>query len=163
VSCRTTKTPFSPIVVFAFVGPRPVVSERARTTVREISAASSPPTCPSSPIIARRPSSSRRRYGWSAHARDSGNTAYAPASCDPTGLSKRRRRARIGARQVPAERSGERSLKSVGLVPECTPSRDQCKRATSTRPARPMRPRCSVRPGRGIGFGTNLVHFLPPP
>src|SRR5664279_662191 len=42
VSCSTTNTPLGPSVVFAFVGPRPVVRASARTTVFEIWAASSP-------------------------------------------------------------------------------------------------------------------------
>src|SRR4051812_40554653 len=42
LSWSTTKTPFSPSVVFAFVGPRPVVRASALTTVVEILAASSP-------------------------------------------------------------------------------------------------------------------------
>ena len=42
LSWSTTKTPLSPSVVFAFVGPRPVVRASALTTVVEILAASSP-------------------------------------------------------------------------------------------------------------------------
>jgi hypothetical protein len=38
---QTTKTPFAPSVVFALVGPRPVVRDSARTSVFEILAASS--------------------------------------------------------------------------------------------------------------------------
>src|SRR2546423_10314338 len=48
VSWRTTNTPFSPRVVFAFVGPRPVVRESAPTTALEIEAARTP-WCDSEP------------------------------------------------------------------------------------------------------------------
>ena len=63
LSWSTTKIPLSPSVVFAFVGPRPVVRASALTTVLEILAASAPSCLRRSPLIAALHGLARRDSG----------------------------------------------------------------------------------------------------